>query len=291
VATFADRNATQYGRHAAFAWAYGLETADLYVTTYPLRYHTFWARVIAPVRERRPDIRRYFDTWGSMAYLFNPAARLFDPLPDATNLSLQPVPFDLDLLSLANVRYILSAYPLHDERLRLKSGSDGVLVYENSDVIPRYFVAHCWEEYSTDDRLLGAMADAPTATLASTAFLDSQTAAALPPPPEPGAAIGRSAVTVRLYSADRIDLGVAGAATGILVIVNSYSPYWMARVDGTAVPVYPVDHAFQGLTIAAGNHDVTLIYRPPHALGGALQPFLLAAMLGLLGFAAATTGI
>lgn len=292
VATFADRNALAHGRHAAFAWAYGLETADLYVTTYSMRYHQFWSHVIMRARDRRPDIRRYFDTWGNMAYLFNPAARLFDPLPPATDLSLEPVPFDLDLLSLANVRYILSAVPLRDERLTLRPDLRGVLVYENRDVLPRAFVAHEWRQYRDGAAVLSAMSEASAAVLGRTAFIDDNAAARLTiRPPASVAVAAGSTVAFDRNTADRVDLTVTAAAAGILVISNAYSPFWTATIDGVAAEVVPVDHTFQGIGLGAGTHRVLLAYRPPHSAGGAAQPFLIAAALGAMGLAGTIAGL
>lgn len=282
VATFADRNAGAHGRHAAFAWAYGLETADMYVTTYPLRYHEFWSRVIAPVRDRRPDIRAYFDTWGSMAYLFNPAAPLFGP-PSATGLApFDGFPFDLDLLSLANVRYVLSAVPISDERLTLRPDSRGTLVYENAGVLPRFFVAHRVRAFVDEAELLATLGQASAAELRRTAFIAGAIAEGSI---EHSAAVvaPEATVQVRDYSADRIQLDVATSAPGVLVVTNSFSEFWRATIDGTSAPVFPVYHAFQGMTLEKGTHRVELSYRPPYSFGGAAQPLLLAALVAIVG--------
>lgn len=282
VATLADRNAGAHGRHAAFAWAYGLETADMYVTTYPRRYHDYWARVIAPVRDRRPDIRAYFDTWGSMAYLFNPAAPLFGPPSAAGFPRWTQLPFDLDLLSLANVRYVLSAVPITDERLTLRSDSRDVLVYENAAVLPRFFVAGRVRAFADDAELLDALAEASTAELRSAAFVAGA------PVEGSGAQAaattgGDERITVRDYSADRIELDVEAAAGGILVITNSFSEYWRATIDGSPAAVFPVYHAFQGIAVEKGTHRLELSYRPPYSFGGAAQPLLLTALVALVG--------
>jgi hypothetical protein len=281
VATLADRNAGAHGRHAAFAWAYGLETADMYVTTYPLRYHEYWSRVIAPVRDRRPDIRAYFDTWGSMAYLFNPAAPLFGPAAATDLPPLEGFPFNLELLSLANVRYVLSSVPIRDGRLTLRPDSRGVLVYENAAVLPRFFVAHDVRAFTDEADLLASLARASAGELRSTAFIVA------PAEGNTGhsATVPAAAATVRVreYSADRIRLDVVTPAAGILVITNSFSEFWRATIDGTPAAVFPVDHAFQGVAVQGGPQDVELRYRPPYSFGGAAQPLLLAALAAIVG--------
>ena len=283
VATFADRNAGAHGRHAAFAWAYGLETADMYVTTYPLRYHEYWSRVIATVRERRPDIRAYFDTWGNMAYLFNPAAPLFGSAAATGLPPLEGFPFNLDLLSLANVRYILSAVPIRDGRLTLRPDSRGVLVYENAGVLPRFFVAYGVRAFTDEADLLASLARASAGELRSTAFVVAPADGTISRSPTVSAA----AATVRVddYSADRIRLALVTPAAGILVITNSFSAFWRATIDGSPAPVFPVDHAFQGVAVHSGAQTVELRYRPPYGFGGAAQPLLLGAIALAIGAA------
>ena len=283
VATLADRNAGAHGRHPAFAWAYGLETADMYVTTYPLRYHEFWSRVIAPVRDRRPDIRAYFDNWGSMAYLFNPAAPLFGPAA-AAGPTLAGLPFNLDLLSLANVRYILSAVPLRDERLTLRPDSRGVLVYENAGVLPRLFVAHRSRAFTDEAELLATLAQTSAAELRKTAFVAGPHAEGAAARPH-AVLTADASVHVRDYTADVIRVDVITPAPGVLVATNAFSEFWAATVDGAEVPVFPVYHAFQGVAIQSGAHAVELRYRPPYGFGGGAQPLLLAALVAMAGAA------
>jgi hypothetical protein len=248
VATFADRNANFGGQHPGFAWAHGLETADLYLNVYPLRYHEFWSRVIAPTLERRPDIRAYFNNWGNMAYLFNPDAPLFGRLiaPPSPRAAL---PFDLDLLSLANVRYVISRVALNDPRLRLQPDDDAassvpesvtlprLFVYENTTALLRYFIASMGE---------------------------------------------RLPVRVIECAADRIVLEAAAPSGGFLIASQSYSPYWRAEVNGAPVPVVPANDAFMGFDVQPGSSRITLTYRPPAAFGGRWQPLYQALLLMLI---------
>jgi uncharacterized membrane protein YfhO len=67
-------------------------------------------------------------------------------------------------------------------------------------------------------------------------------------------------------SSDRVQLAITSAAPAIFLAINSYSPYWQAIVDGRIARVFPVYHAFQGVYLEAGRHDLTLQYVPPYRI-------------------------
>lgn len=55
-------------------------------------------------------------------------------------------------------------------------------------------------------------------------------------------------------------------AASILIATDSYSPYWKARVDRAEVKLFPVDHAFQGVYVVGGQHEIVLEHAPPYAI-------------------------
>ncbi|MBF0134699.1 MAG: YfhO family protein [Magnetococcales bacterium] len=116
--------------HTAILGSYGFETADGYMNVYPKRYHDFWSLILDPaMHDSRYSefIRDYFLKWGHRAYLYTPAnMRQNAPSRKPTfrdNLAESSLPlnvgslYDMNLLSLANVRYIVSRQPLDDFRL------------------------------------------------------------------------------------------------------------------------------------------------------------------------------
>lgn len=302
VATFADANERFGGQHPAFAWAHGIETADLYLQAYPLRYHHFWSAVAAPALAQRPDLRVYFDQWGNRAYLFNPDAPPF--FQTARTVRGSGVPFNLDLLSLANVRFVITRVALADARLRLRWGSPGtpmavpawttvrspvlpiplrsykLFVYENMDALPRFFVVHQWQAVRDGGTALSAMASVGAAALARTAYVETEDAILDAPP----AATPRTPVVRMLgYAADAMTLETDTTHRGVLVITQSYSRYWMAEINGVPARVFPVDHAFQGLVVPAGTSRVLLRYQPPAAIVVRWQRIAYGGLLGVAG--------
>ena len=166
----------EHGQLPAYAWAYGLETVDGYVVMYPDRYLRFWERVAG--RLMPPDRRP--------VYLFMPDQ--YGPSPSVTNLADV---CNQNLLSLANVRYVISPIRLTGEGVSLHStDSDGpwpLYIYENTHALPRYFVVHSMRTYPSQLSLLNAMDQASLEELSSVAFRQGQGADGLPATGSPSA--------------------------------------------------------------------------------------------------------
>lgn len=263
---------------------YGFEAADGYVPLYAGRYHDFWARAISPHLERSEKLASYFHTWGNRAYVFGPETGWpadGAPVPAASLASL-------DLLSLANVRFVFSPAPLSDPGLkpvverppstppksyRRKLGSRietmwagyepraGLWIYENRNVLPRFYFADRISVFDGDDETLQALSawknagDDTRPAFLNRADLGDQ------PVPDPAGGTGR--VEIRRLTADAIDLSVSAKDREVLVIGNSYERFWEARIDGEATAIFPANHAFQGIVVPAGDHAVELRYRGP----------------------------
>jgi len=142
-------------------WAQGLETADGYMVLYSKRYQAFWQRVIAPLEQRLPVRFARFMNWGNQVYLFAPVGGFATPSIRMSDWC------SLDLLSLANVRFLISPLPIDDENLLLRASEHreeqlvwaqrttgarlldllrgnnptrALYIYENPSALPRAFV-------------------------------------------------------------------------------------------------------------------------------------------------------
>lgn len=245
VATFS------YGLHPAYAQAYGLETIDGYMNLYPRTFKRYWSAVIAPALAEDPAVRDVFLGWGNRVYLFGDAIQR-DPYA-SIDLARHA---DLRLLSLANVRFIISKAPLAADGLRLLRGPAQrwdelprrqrllrrlrenafgrvqLFVYENAGALPRAFVA------------------------ASTGSLSGFSAA--------HAIMRGSQAAIDAYSPDRLTVSIDAPRAGTLVVSNSLSPFWTCRVDGIPAAIEPAFEAFWGVRVAAGRHSLAFDYTPPY---------------------------
>jgi hypothetical protein len=260
-----------FGPLPAYAWAYGLETADGYVVMYPERYRRFWERVSEPaLQSDRLMSDRIRDYGNRHLFLFVPspgvplAERRGLPLPAVTDLADL---CNLNLLSLANVRYVISPVRLSGDGLSLVSADAHgepwpLFIYENSHVLPRYFVVGSSRTYPDLPRLLSAMSSASLQDLRSVAFVERPDSPVLAPEPSSGAS-GR--VRLLTYASDDVSLSVTVGGRSLLVCTMNYSPYWQAFVDGREVNVIRTDGTFVGVVVPGGAHRVDLRYRPPYA--------------------------
>ena len=115
----------------AYAYGQGLETADGWANLYPKVYRELWLRVLDPLLANLPRNRDVFDPPTGRPqdhYIFLGTGLLVpglglmpgeDPvraLAEGFDIERR---FNLDLLSLLNVKYLLSEYPLKGQGLRL----------------------------------------------------------------------------------------------------------------------------------------------------------------------------
>jgi hypothetical protein len=79
------------------------------------------------------------------------------------------------------------------------------------------------------------------------------------------------------FRPQRVELQVQARQPSWVVLSQTYSSHWKARVDGRMVPVWPANHAFQALEVPAGLHQVILTYEDAvFYLGGFISILTLA---------------
>lgn len=61
---------------------------------------------------------------------------------------------------------------------------------------------------------------------------------------------------------DSLVLRVRATADAFVVVADTWFPGWSAMLDGSAVEIHRVNHAFRGIAVPAGEHVLTMVYRP-----------------------------
>lgn len=274
-----------------YTLSYGFQIADGYLSVYSKRYHEFWGRVIGPLLSKDPKKYDYFHNWRNKAYLFSPASK--SPSFDAPSLSIdhnQPENFsdyyDLDLLSLANVRFVVSRRPLKHPSLKLISAEGDrdewnaqskfrrfialmkgeyhgkvLYIYENADYFPRVFIAGSVKLYEREKDLLVDLGKTDAESLREKVLVLSNHTTE---PLRNFRGSNDGSVAIQKYTPDSVIFQVNTPKPTILVHVMSYTPYWKASIDDQKVELFPVYHAFQGVLVPEGSHIVTLDYCPPY---------------------------
>ena len=178
-----------------------------------------------------------------------------DPNTGLTNSAFPPLP-DLPQQK-RSLGSFLRAFEKGVERRR--EGKD-VFIYKIADLLPRIWLAQAVRVVDTPSAALEAVAALPQAEIGRLAIAISEELSAKH---EEISADGKVAITD--YGADHITASVETPSDALLVIANSWSPFWFVTVDGEPAQALKVNYLQIGVALTGGTHVVELRYRPPHA--------------------------
>jgi Bacterial membrane protein YfhO len=90
-------------------------------------------------------------------------------------------------------------------------------------------------------------------------------------------------VQVQERDQTRVRVSVRTAGDGLLVLGDPWYPQWRVRVDGRPAELLRVDHAFRGVRVPAGDHEVVFTYEDrAMQLGAGLAVATCLALAGVL---------
>ena len=192
----------------------------------------------------------------------------------------------LDLLRIANVRYVLSALPLKgdglrlivtpgaDEHIRTPPGEFGGkadyikyrisrifdpgrhFIYELANALPKLFVAGGMEIIE-DNVGLELLHDRIEATALSGTIVVSQKDVR-----ELGE-VHEMQIKSSQKVPDGYDVTIDAPKGGILVLNNNYLPFWQARADGKPLTIVPANAIHMAINVPPGTRDITIRYSRP----------------------------
>ncbi len=181
------------------------------------------------------------------------------------------------LLRLASVQaYLAPAHWASTLRaLPQEARGPTLILARDPGAAPRAYLAHAARVASSPGAALTALRHVGESALAwPIVEPDAASAAALAPllTPRHAAEVPRvQAAAITRYEATEVVVHAAPIRPALLVLTDVYYPGWTATVDGAPAPIIPVNEAFRGVPLAAGEHEVRFVYAPPSlALGGAL---------------------
>lgn len=163
-------------------------------------------------------------------------------------------------LDAANVRYIVAGVEFQDPRLReVHRGS--ALVYENLGALPRAWLVPQVVTTSAPDGAL-ALLQRPDFDPRRTAVVNAAGTLRLPDGPLQGGA------AVQRYTPDRVVVRTRQNRAALLVLADNFYAGWKARVDGRPAAILRTNHAFRGVVVPAGEHEVTFTFEPAELYTG-----------------------
>ncbi|MDB4173026.1 DUF6044 family protein [bacterium] len=279
-----------YQIYPAYLNAYGLETAGSYNPIYYRHYYEYWGKLVEAWVLQLPPASFYQqkftarkETYGGAQSFRGDRLMMYpEEMRAATSIGRL---YNLTLLSLANVGYIVSRDRINGPGLRQISdasvpistlshrgkvarnlrenfrGATHLFVYRNENVFPRFFSVAGLKVFNNTDNLLDTLAVADHEDIRRHAFTDRSV---LPKNVEQDKVYSTFDIKLTAYSSDEIRLNVDTGDIGLLVITNTYSPYWQCRTDTEELSIFPVYHTFWGMEVPKGTRQITCQYLPPY---------------------------
>ncbi|MBI5970818.1 MAG: YfhO family protein [Deltaproteobacteria bacterium] len=210
-------------------------------------------------------------------------------------LSYQEAPDSTNILSMLNVKYLISTPTVKSTEFRLLGAAgeesngvierDGVLkVYENRKFLPRFFAVKDWQIMNDDAECIR--------TLLKKSFNPAKTALLYKEPAAAAGKLEKSAnaeksspwsVEVIEYKNNAIRLKARLPWPGLLVASESYYPGWKVYVDGMEEEILKADYVLRAVPLKAGAHTVEFVYRPASFYAGGVISLI--GVTGLFAFA------
>jgi len=186
------------------------------------------------------------------------------------------------LYDLLGVHYLLGSKEVVLDWDKFELAFDGdpdLNVYRNETALPRAFVVYQAIAAASHEEAWVRIHDAGFDP-ATTVVLETDT------PPAPAAAAGTVAVQFVEYSAGRAVFDLESPADGYLFLSDPFYPGWKAEVDGRPATILRADYAFRAVPVSAGQHRVTMQFRPVSWRAGLIVSGLTAlVLLALAGLA------
>lgn len=153
-------------------------------------------------------------------------------------------------------------------------------VYENAGALPRAWLAADSRALDEETTLgvirKGRLPDGSRWEPLRTALVEVGVEAGVP-----ASGGGAGSAEIFRYEPNRVDVRTKAAAPSILVLAENHYPGWRAYLDGRRVDMLRVNYAQRGVSVPAGEHEVSFRYRPASFYAG-LALSLLAALALLL---------
>ncbi len=190
-----------------------------------------------------------------------------------------PGALDSPILDLLGARYVLALGEPELPGLSIVHRSD-LTVYENPDALPRAFLVDDVRVPGSDEAMLHAMRD-PSFRPGKQAFAE-RAIEGLDRPASSADSLGVGEARLEVVGDEELRVRVDARRRALLVVTEAWYPGWVAHVDGEPQPIHRIDHAFRGVVVEPGTHDVVFTYAP--------SSFRLGSTLSLAGLAALGAG-
>jgi hypothetical protein len=169
------------------------------------------------------------------------------------------------------VAYQVAAAPTPYASQQIFAGASGMKVFWQPDAFPRAWSVHHITRIQSENQLNWYVAN-------QLPLLHSEGLMYTAPPPMPPAPCPGDEVQLKEDQGSRVGISANLKCDGMVVVSDTYYPGWSAWIDGKPTQIYEVNGAMRGVTVPAGQHSITMRYRPMVVFEGAALT-----LLGLVG--------
>jgi hypothetical protein len=160
-------------------------------------------------------------------------------------------------------RYYIGRKPGAPDQQEVFQSASGLRVYGSPDAQPRVWTVHHAIGVRGDQELF-AQLGRPLSELRPEAVITGTA-------PGLDTCAGADEVRSVLHGQAQVIVAVRMACKGILILTDTFTPGWVAAVDGHPVQIYETYGAVRGVVVPPGDHRVEFRYRPASVfVGGAL---------------------
>lgn len=159
----------------------------------------------------------------------------------------------LKIISMFNIKYLLTPWPVASDSLIQLKGPSGVFMYRNPSVMPRAFMVPSYR--------LVQSPEAAKAVLLSDDFNPSREAILYQPPH--GVLRGErltSTASIVHYSANEVAIQTKADHDGLLVLSDTYYPGWEVYVDGQKSEILQANVCQRAVEVPSGEHIVRFTF-------------------------------
>lgn len=172
---------------------------------------------------------------------------------------------DLRYRSLLAVNYFIGRNPTRADQTIAFDGKSGLKVFVNPNAFPRARMVHVAVSESDEAGVISATLN-PNTDLHRTVVLQE---------PSPGLdSCEGGSVQVQRYRPTSVVLRANSPCRAMVIFADAWFPGWKAFVDGRPARIYPAYNVIRGVVVDAGDHDVTMIYRPASVFTGMILAFV-----------------
>ncbi len=170
--------------------------------------------------------------------------------PFGFNRIISPQNFNSPLFDMLNIKYVLSINAIESEKLKLVFSEGSTKIYENMNVLPRFYCAQVVESGTGGQDIINKMYSSKEASPAVVHIGDFKKY-------NLKNEYSTGVVSIELYSENKIILQSNNQGECFLFFGDVNYPNWHASIDGTSQPIINTNYIFRGLVVPSGKHSIT----------------------------------